>query len=156
MKRTSGASLVTAVGVGVLVGFILDATLTALALPTLTPSLMLPIMLLLLGAGVLAWAWSIRKDVRAGKRPDPFRAVRAVALAKASAVLGALMAGFAGGLASFVFTRPVAPSGESLAILIATAVSAIGLMIAALLAESFCVLPPDDPADLEASNVEPA
>lgn len=154
MKRTTASVLAWAFLAGLVVGFAFDHILTTLARPTLTPSIMLPVTLLLLGAGVLMWTWTIRRELRAGRRPDPFRAVRAVALAKASALLGALIAGFGGGLALFVFTRPVPPLGETIVLLVTTVVSAIVLTVAALVAESFCVLPPDDP-ELEADSVEP-
>lgn len=154
MKRTTAPVLGAAFAFGVLIGFALDYVLTSLAQPTLTPSIMLPITLILLGAGVLVWTWTIRRDLRDGRRPDPFRAVRAVALAKASAILGALLAGFGAGLVIFVFTRPVLPAGESVFLLVTTLAAAVALTITALVAESFCVLPPDDP-ELEADNVEP-
>ncbi len=154
MKRTSAPVLGAAVLVGLIVGFAIDYVLTTLGQPTLTPSLMLPITLVLLGTGVLIWTWTIRRDVRDGRRPDPFRAVRALALSKASSMLGALMAGFGGGLALFVFTRPVLPAGSIIFTLVTTVLAAVALTVAALVAESFCVLPPDDP-ELEADNVEP-
>lgn len=72
--------------------------LTASGRATFTPSLLLPVLLLLIAAAALGVAWPVRASVRAGTRIDPFRALRAATLARASSLVGAIMAGLGGGL----------------------------------------------------------
>lgn len=143
MRRTSILSLVIFAVIGVAVGFVLDQLLTVLRMPTFTPSTLLPIMLLLLAAGVIALAWPVRRSVQKGIRIDPFRAVRVATLARAASLLGALMAGFGGGLAIFLATRPVPAQVGSMTVMVALMGSAAVLVAAALIAEWFCTLPKD-------------
>ena len=98
MKRTGAGVLIAAVAIGVIVGFGIDQLLTAVGRPTFTPSLLLPVLLVLLGVALVLFALPIRRAiVGTHTRPlDPFRAVRVAMLAKASSVVGAVLAGAAG------------------------------------------------------------
>ena len=73
----------------------------------------------------------------------PTRAVRVAMLAKASSVVGAVIAGLAAGMLVFLLTRPVAPVGSTVAV-IATLVGALVLLAAALVAEHLCTIRKDD------------
>lgn len=154
MNRTSAGALTLWALAGVAAGFGLDHLLTITGRATFTPSGFLPVLLLLLAAAVLALAWPVRRSLRGGKRIDPFRAVRAVTLARASSVLGAILTGFGVGLMTFLASRPVSPPVGSTVAMIALAVSALVLIAAGVIAEQFCTLPkdrddrhPDDAAD---------
>lgn len=129
-------------------GFLLDQLLTAAGLATFTPSLLLPVLLMLIAAASLGVAWPVRRSVRSGVRIDPFRAFRAATLARASSLLGAIMAGFGAGLLGFLLSRPVVAQVGSIVAMLALIGSATFLVIAALVAEQFCTLPkdPDDSA----------
>lgn len=146
MKRTRPGILVLAAAIGVAAGFLLDQLLTSAGRPTSTPIVTLPILLAVLAAVVVALALPIRRATRGvGTRPvNPFRAVRVAMLAKASSIVGAGFAGFAGGLALFVFTRPATPSLGSLGTVIATAASGLLLVAAGLVAEHLCTIRKDD------------
>ena len=123
MKRTGAGVLIAAVAIGVIVGFGIDQLLTAVGRPTFTPSLLLPVLLVLLGVALVLFALPIRRAiVGTHTRPlDPFRAVRVAMLAKASSIVGGIVAGVAGGLLAFLLTRPVAPSlGSTGAVIAAT------------------------------------
>lgn len=151
MRRTSAGVLILLALLGGGVGFGLDHLLTIGGRPTFTPSGFLPVLLVLLAAAVIALAWPVRRSVRGGTRIDPFRALRAATLARASSLLGAIMAGFGSGLLAFLLSRPVpAPVGSTVA-MVALVLGALALIAAALVAEQFCTLPkdPDDrePAD---------
>jgi hypothetical protein len=135
-------------------GFLLDHLLTAAGRVTFTPSLLLPVLLLLIGAASLGVAWPVRRSVRSGIRIDPFRALRAATLARASSLLGAIMAGFGAGLLVFLLSRPVVPQVGSTVAMLALIGSAIVLVIAALIAEQFCTLP-KDPDDSEPRDRAP-
>jgi len=148
MKRTSAGVLVLLALIGAGAGFVLDQVLTSTGRATFTPSLLLPVLLVIIGAASLALAWPVRNSVRTGIRIDPFRAMRAVTLARASSLFGAIMAGFGAGLLVFLLTRPIAPQVGSTVAMIALIASAVVLVIAALVAEQFCTLP-KDPDDSE-------
>ena len=90
--------------------------------------------------------WQSRRSTRGGRRIDPFRALRAATLARASSLLGAIMAGFGAGLLLFLSTRPVPAPVGSVVAMAALIVAAAMLVVTALIAEQFCTLPkdPDD------------
>lgn len=146
MRRTGAGVLVVAAALGVAAGFLLDQVLTAAGRPTFTPAVTLPILLLLLGAVIIALAVPIRRATRGRSAPavNPFRAVRVAMLAKASSILGAAIGGLGIGLLVFLATRPVTPSLGSMATVIATAVCGALLVVAALVAEHLCTIRKDD------------
>jgi len=153
VRRTSPGVLIVLGLLSAAAGYGFDHLLTITGNATFTPTIFLPVLLVLLGATCLLLAWPVRRSVRSGIRIDPFRAVRASMLAQASSLLGAILAGFGAGLLAFLSTRPVpAPVGSTVA-MVALVVGALLLIGAALLAEQFCTLPkdsddrePDDPA----------
>jgi hypothetical protein len=149
VKRT-GAGLLLLVGAGgIVVGFLVDQLLTAAGRPTFTPSFMLPVLLVLLGAVTVALAVPIRRAT-AGEgtgRVDPFRALRIAMLARASSIVGAGVAGVAAGLTVFLVTRPVAPSLGSTGAVIAATVGGLLLVAAGLVAEHLCTIRKDDDDD---------
>jgi hypothetical protein len=145
VKRTSPGILVVAALIGAVIGFGVDQLLTSAGRATFTPSLLLPVLLVLLSAAVILFALPIRRSIT-GADPtpvDPFRAVRVAILAKASSVVGAVVAGVGVGLLVFLLTRPVAPVGSVVAV-IATIVTALVLLAAALVAEHLCTIRKDD------------
>lgn len=155
MKRTSVTVLIVLALLGSGVGYLVDHALTASGRATFAPSGFLPVLLLLIAAAVLTLAWPVRRSVRgqAPGRIDPFRATRAATLARASSLLGAIMAGFGAGLGGFLLSRPVDPQVGSVVAMAALVASSLVLVVAALAAEQFCILPkdpddrqPDDPA----------
>jgi len=147
MRRTSVVVLLLVALAAGAAGFLVDHALTVAGRATFTPVLALPILLVLLGAAVLALAWPVRSSMRrrgeARRRVDPFRAFRIAMLARASSLLGAMIAGFAVGLAAYLLTRPVAPPLGSITAVIVTLGGALVLTVAALIAEHFCTLPED-------------
>lgn len=145
MKRTSAGMLLIAVVIGGVVGFAVDQLLTGAGRATFTPSLLLPVLLVLLAAATVAFALPIRRAINgtSGTQIDPFRAVRVAMLAKASSVVGAVIAGLAVGLLAFLLTRPVTPVG-SVGAVIAALVGGIVLLAAALVAEHLCTIRKDD------------
>ncbi|HWM16242.1 MAG TPA: DUF3180 domain-containing protein [Microbacterium sp.] len=146
MKRTGAGILILAAAIGVAVGFLLDQGLTAAGRATFIPSITLPILLVLLGVVVVALALPIRRATRGVVTGpvNPFWALRIAMLAKASSIVGAAVAGLAGGLAIFLLTRPVPPSIGSLGAIIATAVCGALLVAAGLYAEHLCTIRKDD------------
>ncbi|NHI16225.1 DUF3180 family protein [Microbacterium excoecariae] len=156
MRRTSAVTLVACAAGGLVAGYVLDLALVSAGRSTFSPSVMLPILLVLLGAACVGFAWSVRRAVTSPKAPrvDPFRAVRIAVLAKASSMVGALVAGAAAGLILFLLTRPVVPGIGSMASVIATAIGGAVLVVLAVIAEYLCTLP-KDPDDRESDSAEP-
>ncbi|CAH0210756.1 hypothetical protein SRABI76_02255 [Microbacterium oxydans] len=154
MRRTSLGVLVLLVLLGAGVGYLLDHMLTAGGRSTFTPSLLLPVLLLLIAVAALGVAWPVRHSVRTGTRIDPFRALRAATLARASSLVGAIMAGVGAGLLVFLLSRPIDPPVGSTVAMLALIASAVVLVIAALIAEQFCTLP-KDPDDSEPRDLTP-
>ena len=146
MKRTGPGILILAAAIGIAAGFLLDQALTAGGRATFTPSITLPIFLVLLGAIVVALALPIRRATRGrlAAPVNPFWALRIAILAKASSIVGSAVAGFAGGLALFLLTRPVSPSVGSLGAVVATAICGALLVAAGLYAEHLCTIRKDD------------
>ncbi len=136
MRRTSAGVLVVLALLSGAGGFLLDHLLTASGRITFTPSLLLPVLLLLIAAAPSASPGRCAGSVRSGIRIDPFRALRAATLARASSLLGAIMAGFGGGLLVFLVSRPVVPQVGSTVAMLALIGSAIVLVIAALVART--------------------
>lgn len=144
MKRTGPAVIIVSAALGAAAGFLLDQLLTSAGRPTFTPMLTLPILLVLLGATVVALAVPIRRSTHgSGARVNPFRAVRIAMLAKAASIVGAAIGGLALGLLIFLTSRPVTPSIGSMATVIATAVCGALLVAAALVAEHLCTIRKD-------------
>ena len=143
MTRTRPAALLLAALLGVAAAFLLDTVLAMRGVAVLVPPVSLAVALVLIGAVVLALAWPVRRAAAGERRIDPFYATRVLVLAKASALAGALMAGAAAGILIYLLTRAVVPLGSSLATG-GTVVAAILLMVAALVAEHLCALPPDE------------
>jgi hypothetical protein len=142
---TAGPLILLAV-IGTVGGWFLDAGLAAAGRPVVIPPLTLPLALALIGVIVVVIAWPVRKAVRARElnQVDPFYATRAVVLAKASSLSGALLAGFGLGITVYLLSRTVVPGVSSILMAVATVVGAAILLAAGLIAERMCTLPPDD------------
>lgn len=149
MKRTGASTLLLAAVLGAGAGFLVDEGLRAASRPSFTPAISLPILLLLLGAVVLALAIPVFRATRGHTSApvNPFRALRIAILAKASSVVGAAVGGFAVGLLVFLFTRPAVPSVGSLGTIIGTVVCGAILVVAGLVAEQLCTIRKDDDDD---------
>lgn len=163
MIRTSPWRLVLFfVAAGVVV-WALQVWLTSGGSATLIPSLPFGITLLLIGVVTIVLAWPVRRYTQAvrkaqdaadrrddtpewrevsRRRVDPQRATLALALAKASSLGGSIFSGGCAATVLWLSSRTVVGAGMPLSI--AALVCALLLLVAGLLAESWCVLPPDD------------
>ena len=65
-------------------------------------------------------------------------------LAKASSLSGALFGGAAGGVLAFMLTRGVAVAVGSVVPTIVAVVGGAGLLVAGIIAERMCTVPPGD------------
>ncbi|AJM78224.1 DUF3180 domain-containing protein [Rathayibacter toxicus] len=149
MKRTRISTLLGLGLAGAVVGFLLDLAIAAAGLPVLAPPLTVPLTLLVIAGLVLGVAISIHRAVSgAVRRPvNPFRAMRVVVLAKASSHVGALLGGVSLGVLIYLLTRAI-PSWGSVWQDSATVVGAVVLLVAGLVAEYLCTIPPSDDEEL--------
>lgn len=180
MTPTNPLTLVLAVIAGGVVGWAFELWLVSTGSAAFIPSPLLGITLAVIGLAVLAVAWPVRgytsrlreavrrrqqaSDAVAGTaaehaaaaaekqatahRVNPFRAVFALALAKAASLVGALFLGFTGGTLLWLISRTVVNSGALLTLF--SSGGALVLLVAGLIAESWCRLPPQDTAGASA------
>ncbi|QNO37645.1 DUF3180 family protein [Protaetiibacter sp. SSC-01] len=153
MTRTRpGLLALLALGAGV-VAIALQLGLGAVGLSKIVPQVTLAVTLVLIAVVVVVIALPVRRATRAARdraadapprpRVDPFYATRVVLIAKASAVTGSLLGGAAAGLVGELLIRPVS-AASSVWAGVAMLVGSVLLLVAGLLAEGWCVLPPDD------------
>lgn len=149
MRHTRALTVLLFGLAGVGLGYLLEVLLASAGQPVLIPPYTLTITVVAAAAVVVVLALPIRRAIRGTStaRINPFRAMRIVVLAKASALVGALIAGFGLGVVGFVVSRPVLADVGSLWASIAAAVGGAVLLTAGLVAERMCTLPPDDPAE---------
>ena len=152
MTRTRPGLLVLLALGSAVVTVAVQMGLAAVGLSKLVPQVTLSATLVLIAVVVVVLALLVRRATRArssGDAPqsarhvDPFYATRVVLVAKASAVAGALLGGAAAGFLVELLIRPVTMAASVWAA-VAMLVASVLLMIAGLLAESWCALPPDD------------
>ena len=143
MTRTSTTTLVVTWLVAAAAGFTVDAVLAGAGRPILPLPPTIGVVLAGIGVVLVAFAWPVRQMVRGG-RPVGFRhATGVLAGAKASSLVACVLGGWASGALLFLLTRAVV-SGDAVTMSLATMGGAVVLLVAALLAESWCMLPPDE------------
>ena len=146
MTRTKPLHLLLLAALSAATLWFVETALAASGRPVLIPPFTLALALVLIGVIIVVMALPIRRVARGHRtaRVDPFYATRVVMLAKASSLGGALLAGGGLGIASYLLSRSVLPAVGSVTMGIATAAGAILLLVAGLVAEHWCAIPPDD------------
>lgn len=146
MTRTKPLHLVLLGVLGGTLSWFLQTALTAMGSPILIPPLTLAFALALIGAIIVFMALPVRRVSRRveGARVDPFYATRVVMLAKASSLSGSLLGGAGLGITAYLVSRSVIPGVGSVTMALACTAGAIILLVAGLIAEQMCTIPPDD------------
>ncbi|MFE4467716.1 DUF3180 domain-containing protein [Leifsonia sp. NPDC056824] len=149
MNRTRPTSLIGLGVLGLVVGFLGEFAAAGAGLAVFIPPLTLPITLVAVAIIVVAFAIPIRRAVRgrSSRRIDPFQATRIVVLAKACSLTGALLTGAGAGILIYILTRDVLPASNAVLLTSLGTAAAVILLVAGLVAEFFCTLPPDDKDD---------
>jgi hypothetical protein len=146
VRRTSVPLLLALAVAGGVITWLLQIALVAGGQATLVPPGTLVLALFGIAAVLLALGWPIRQFVH-GKRQrriDPFQATRTLLFAKASSLMGSLLAGAAIGTLLYLFSRPVPPGGPSAWLTVGALVGAVAVAVAGLVVEQWCRLPPQD------------
>lgn len=155
MARTSYWTVLWLVLGGALVGWLIELFLVSIGRALLVPPYPLAIALVVLGVAVVAVAVPVRRVARGlpGAHVNPFYATRVVVLAKAASISAAGFAGLIGGAIVFIASRPVVPT-DLLWKSVAGLAAAAALLIAGLVAEHMCRIPPsDEDRDREAREI---
>jgi hypothetical protein len=145
MTRTKASHLVLLAGLGAALTWLLETALAAAGSAILVPPISLPIVLVVIGVIVVVLALPVRRVSRGtpNARVDPFYATRVVLLAKASSLSASLLSGAGLGIIGFLLTRG-APAVGSVSMAFAATGGALALLIAGLVAELMCRIPPED------------
>ncbi len=146
MKKTNALFLVVLTPLAFGFGFALDWLLVSSGRMAVMVPWTLSICLVLIGIAILALGARVRMAVKPvkGRRIDPIAAVTIVQLAKSSAVGGTVLFGATVGFLAFSTSRPVVVDSV-IPPTIGGVVASLVLVVAALVAEWWCVLPPQDP-----------
>ncbi|SDH39232.1 DUF3180 family protein [Agrococcus jejuensis] len=143
MTRTSTTTLVVTWIVAAAAGFAVDAMLASAGRPILPLPPTIGVVMAGIAVVLVAFAWPVRQMVRGGRKVGFRHATGVLAGAKASALVAGVLGGWASGALLFLLTR-AAVSGDAVTMSLATMGGAVLLLVAALLAESWCMLPPDE------------
>jgi hypothetical protein len=131
---------------GGMAAWLLELALAAMGRAVVVPPFTIAVVLFALGVIVAVMAWPVRKVSRGvpGAKVDPFYATRVVVLAKASSLGGSLLAGAGVGILAYLLSRSVVPGVGSIAMSVAMTIGAVLLVVGGLLAEHWCMIPPED------------
>ena len=160
MKRTSIGLLVALAVIGGATAYLGELILQTTGGITVVPPYSIEITLVVVAIAVVAMAVPVRRRITGKRRVplNPFYAVRVAVLSKASALTGSILLGAGVGVLAVLLGRPVLPDAGMLVPAVGLVVCSLILVVAGLIAEWMCVLPPDDP-DNEAGRTtvhEPA
>jgi hypothetical protein len=146
MTRTKASTLVILATIAAGAGFLVQVALASGGLQRYRPEYALALSLIFLAGIVIALAVPIRRATRATVRTriDPFHATRVVLFAKASSIAGALLSGAAAGLLAEVLVRGGGVNTDSLLRTLAVLAGAVVLLVAGLVGEWLCTVPPSD------------
>jgi len=150
MRPTSISVLIVAALAAAAVGWLLLSFSYSL-LPKLPWSPVIVLAVLAVAEGLLAQNTTARIQRKPGApRVDPLAVARYVALAKASALVGALSAGFSAGLLCWLVLEPTKAARDDVPAATGALISAVLLVGAALWLERSCRVPGD--RDKEGEN----
>ena len=141
LRPTSISVLVVAALAAAAVGWlILSFSYSRLPALPWTPALLLAV--LAVAEGMLAQNTSARIQRKPGALPvQPLAVARYVALAKASSLVGAMFAGFSGGLLGWLLLEPTRAAREDVPATVGGLAAALALIGAALWLERSCRVP---------------
>jgi hypothetical protein len=156
VHRTSIPLLIGLTLIGAVLGWLGQTALAAGGSPSLIPPVTLVVALVGIAAILLGLGWPIRQVVR-GKRTrrvDPFFAMRVLVFAKASSLTGALLTGAAAALVVYALTRSSLPLLPVVWADVLTLLGAAALVVAGLVVENWCRIPPEDQEQAPSQAVE--
>lgn len=151
MRRTSAAALLVVAVAGGAIAWLVQVALASGGAPSFVPPATLWTVLFVVAVALPILGWPVRRTVRgkAAKRVDPFYAMRVLVLAKASSLVGALLAGAGVVLVVYAVSRVGAVQTPAFWPSVLTAGGALALGAAGLVVELWCRIPPEDRTETE-------
>lgn len=146
MKPTTASSLAAVWLVGAVLAYSAEVVLVRVGEPLITPPTTLAVALVLLGVIIPLLAWPVRQVTRSRKKQapvDPFYATRVLLVAKAGSLTASALAGGGLGVVVFLLGRMVVVWPQ-VVVSVLTIAGGVIMMVGALVAERWCVLPPTD------------
>jgi hypothetical protein len=146
MKRTRISTIVSILIVAAVAGFAVEAALAATLHPVFVPAMTLGLVLLAISAIVVSLAVPVFRVARGRTREpiDAYYATRVVLIAKASSLAGAIFGGAVGGMLAYILTRGVEVGASALVPTVTSVFGGVVLVVAGLVAEFMCTVPPSD------------
>lgn len=159
MKTTAPTTLLALAVAGAALMYAAELVLLRVGQPIVVPPITLAVALALLGVIIPVLAWPVRKLTH-GKTPsgyiDPFYATRVLLVSKAGSLTASALTGGAVGVLVFLLARAVIAWPQVLVTSLALA-GGIVMLVGALVAERWCVIPPSDAEESSAAGEgEPA
>ena len=148
-RRTPWTTLLVAFLIGLLAGGLLAATTSNTDVNLLGTTAVVPIILVVLAVIVLILAWQVRRYAKGkNKKYDIRRAAPTLVAAKALEVVGAALAGWYLGQLAVVAFHPSSDWARQVLVQCAVAaVAAVADLVAGIISEWWCTLPPDEGED---------
>lgn len=148
-RRTPWTTLLISFVIGLLAGALLAVTTRNTGVNLLGTTIVVPILLIILAIVVLVLAWQVRRYVKGkNKRYDIRRAAPTLVASKALEIVGALLAGWYLGQLIVIAIHPASQWAQDVMIQCAVAAGAsICDLVAGLIAEWWCTIPPDEGPD---------
>lgn len=155
MKRTHATPLIGLALAGAVFGYLLEMAFVASGKPVVVPPLSMPVTLVAIAAIVIVFAIPIRRAVHAKTKQhiNPFTAMRIAVLSKASSLAGSLLTGGGIGILVYLLTRTVLPPNNTIWLAVALTIGAVILLVAGLIAEHLCTIPPSDSNESETTSL---
>lgn len=127
-------------------GLLLQIARSSKGVAPLVPPYSLPLTLVVLALGVLLLGIALRRRVtrETGGNVNPQAAVVTLSAARAGQFVGALLGGFAGGLALSLLARSVPAPSEIWLPMLAAFGAGVLLTVCGAISEYFCRIPPED------------
>ncbi|MFC5502090.1 DUF3180 domain-containing protein [Lysinimonas soli] len=160
MKHTRPGPLVALGVIGTVLGFLSQLALAAAGLPKVRPEYSFAITLAAIAVLIVVLAVPVYRATHGPvrRRIDAFYAMRVVVLAKASSLTGALLSGVGLGFTIDLLIRSNSTTADFVLRILASFGAAILLLVAGLVAEFLCRVPPqndEDHADHDPAHAQP-
>ncbi len=148
-RRTPWTTLLIAFIIGLLAGGLLAATTNNTDVNLLGTTVVVPIILVVLAAVVLVLAWQVHRYAKGkNKKYDIRRAAPTLVAAKALEIVGAILAGWYLGQLGVVALHTASDWARQVLVQCAVAATASVVdLVAGLVSEWWCTLPPDEGPD---------
>jgi uncharacterized membrane protein len=148
-RRTPWTTLLIAFVIGLLAGGLLALTTKNTGVNLLGTTIVVPILLVILALIVLVLAWQVRRYAKGkNKKYDIRHATTTLVMAKALEIVGAILTGWYLGQILVVAVHPASDWAKDVLVQCGVAAGAAALdLVAGIIGEWWCTLPPDEGAD---------